>query len=382
MQTIISHKNKIIALMLGATVLAGCALPRSGPTKSEIYAGSVQKGGDTFIVSVNPHVTRATSVKPTIGFSQKFRGAGLYGADTIAPGDVLSVTVYENLQDEPLLGNTGQRISALSELVVDNQGYIFMPYAGRVKAAGQSPEALRNLLTSKLDKQTPDPQVQVIRTPGDGSAVSITGSAGLAGNFPIERNTRTLSGMLAQTGMAPATPESTLIRVIRGKESGSIWLSDLWANPSLDIPLRPGDQIILENDSRSFISLGATGGQSVVKFPTPNISALEAIATVGGLQSMAADPRGVFVMRNELPEIANSVLGRNDLIGPQRMAYVLDLTEPNGLFEARDFLIRDGDILYVTEAPYTQWIKVISALTGATSATAGLAGSADAFGGK
>lgn len=56
------------------------------------------------------------------------------------------------------------------------------------------------------------------------------------------------------------------------------------------------------------------------------------------------------------------MLGRNDLVGPQRFAYVLDLTEPNGMFSGRDFLIRDGDTVYVTEAPFVQWNKTLSVL--------------------
>ena len=59
---------------------------------------------------------------------------------------------------------------------------------------------------------------------------------------------------------------------------------------------------------------------------------------------------------------------------PSARATVLDLTEPNGLFEARDFAIRDGDTIYVTEAPYVQWRKILSALTG----TAGAANSLNA----
>ena len=46
------------------------------------------------------------------------------------------------------------------------------------------------------------------------------------------------------------------------------------------------------------------------------------------------------------------MLGRDDLIGTQRFAYVLDLTEPNGVFIARDFVVRDGDTVYLTEAPF------------------------------
>ncbi|MGB0439347.1 MAG: polysaccharide export protein, partial [Paracoccaceae bacterium] len=54
----------------------------------------------------------------------------------------------------------------------------------------------------------------------------------------------------------------------------------------------------------------------------------------------------------------------------QKVIYVLDLTAPMGLFHARDFTIRDGDTLYVTEAPATQWNKAISALTGSLGAAA------------
>ncbi len=52
------------------------------------------------------------------------------------------------------------------------------------------------------------------------------------------------------------------------------------------------------------------------------------------------------------------------------MIYVLDLTAPTGMFEARDFAIRDGDTVYVTEAPFAQWSRALNALTG-TLSTAG-----------
>ena len=89
---------------------------------------------------------------------------------------------------------------------------------------------------------------------------------------------------------------------------------------------------------------------------------------MGGLSATSADPTGVFVLRNEPAEIANQVLGRNDLQGAQRLVYVLDLTKPNGMFMARDFSIRDDDTIYVTEAPFTQWSKVIGAFTGTLGA--------------
>lgn len=377
MNRTLSRGAKALTLAALVAALAGCGLPRSGPNKAEIFKGSVLKEGDAFIVSVNSRVTRATSVAPAFGFGSNFLNAGVVGSDTIAAGDVLGLTIFENVRDDPLLGNTGQRVSALTEIQVDGQGYIFVPYAGRIKAAGQTPEGLRQAITRKLDTQTPDPQVTVQRLAGDGATVTVSGFAGAQGVLPIERPTRTLLSMIANAGGVAIEPSVALVRVTRGSQTGKVWLEDLYANPALDIALRAGDKITIERDTRAFTALGATGTQSRVPFETQNLSAIEAIATVGGLSTGSADPTGVFVFRNEPAEIANAVLGRNDLTGDQRFVYVLDLTQPTGMFEARDFLIRDGDTVYVTEAPFVQWNKTLSAITG----SAGAASSLDSVGG-
>jgi polysaccharide export outer membrane protein len=287
--------------------------------------------------------------------------AGRLTSDTIRPGEVLGLTIWENV-DDGLLAGEATNATALEEVQVDSAGYIFVPYAGRLRASGNTPDQLREVITKKLEDQTPDPQVQVRRVAGDGSTVSLTGAVGGQGVYAIERPTRTLSTMLARAGGVAIEPEIAQITVIRGSEQGKIWFQDLFKHPELDIALRGGDRILVEADSRSFTALGATSAQARVAFESQDLSALEAIAQVGGLISTTSDPTGVFVFRNEPAEIANQVLGRDDLIGAQRMVYVLNLTQPNGLFIARDFVVRDEDTFYVTEAPYAQWTKTISLL--------------------
>ncbi|KMW58340.1 Capsular polysaccharide biosynthesis/export periplasmic protein WcbA [Candidatus Rhodobacter oscarellae] len=350
-------------------IVSSCGLPRVGPNKREIFRGSVQKEGDAFVVSVNDRVTRATAIVPALGFSSAFINAGQLGSDTIRPGDTLGLTIFENV-DSPLIASPGTNSAAFEEVQVDSAGYIFIPYAGRIKAAGNTPETVRRIITEKLGEATPDPQVQVRRAAGDGATVSISGAVGGQGIFAIERPTRTLTAMLANAVGVSVEPEIARVKVIRGNQTGEVWFEDLFENPSFDIALRNGDNILVEADTRSFTVLGATGAQTQVRFETQTLTAVEAIAQVGGLSPTTADPTGVFVFRNEPEEIAHQVLGRTDLIGTQRMVYVLDLTEPNGLFLARDFIVRDGDTLYVTEAPYAQFTKILSAVTGSLS-TAG-----------
>ena len=363
------------ALVVTLGLVASCGLPRSGPNKSEIYSGSVLEQGDAFVLVVDDRVNRIAAVTPALGFSAGFTDAGVVGSDTIRAGDTLGLTIWENV-DDGLLVPQGQNATVLEEVQVDGSGFIFVPYAGRVKAEGNTPEAIRRIITDKLTDQTPDPQVQVRRLAGDGATVAIVGAVGAQGVYPIERPTRTLAGMLAAAGGVAVQPDIARVTVVRGNHTGSIWFEDLYGHPGHDIALRGGDRIIVEQDTRSFTALGATGAQDRVQFESQAISAIEAIAQVGGLQSTLADPTGVFVFRNEPEEVAQQLMGRTDITGTQRVIYVLDLTRPNGMFMARDFAIRDQDTVYVTEAPYTQFNKAIAAATGSLSAATNVSSAA------
>lgn len=358
------------ALAMGVFVagLTACGTPRPGPNMNEIFAGSVLREGDSFIVAVGDRVNRAANVPMALGFSDALRNASLLGGDTIRTGDTVSVTVFENVP-EGLLTSADTPGARLTELQVDDQGYIYVPFAGRVRAAGQSPEALRAQIAQQLDEQTPDPQVYVTRTGGDGATVSVVGRVGAQGVYPIERPNRRLTAMLATAGGVSIPTQSAMITVARGSITDRVWLNDLFEHPELDIALRGGDRLFVEADQRRFTVMGATGEQALITFDQQSLTAIEALAQVGGLDATRADPTGVFVFRDEPADIARNVLGRQDVVGDQRIVYVLDLTAPNGMFMARDFQIRDGDTIYVTEASAVTWNRQIAAITGTLSLT-------------
>lgn len=73
MKTLRNRWAKPIAAVAACAVLASCGLPQVGPNKRQIFAGSVQREGDAFVVSVNDRVTRATAVVPALGFSSSFK---------------------------------------------------------------------------------------------------------------------------------------------------------------------------------------------------------------------------------------------------------------------------------------------------------------------
>jgi polysaccharide biosynthesis/export protein len=362
----------MLAPLVVAATLAGCTLPRSGPTAGEIKAAGDLPQYDMHIVTVTPGVAAASRSVETLGFGSDFVNAGEVSPDTIAPGDTLSVRVWENV-DAGLLAGVGQRATPIEAMQVDQSGAIFMPYVGRVEAAGRTPDQLRLTITEGLMDQTPDPQVEVVRVAGDGATVSVMGAVQAPGVYPIEAPTRRLSAMLAQAGGVVIVPDVAQIKMERGGRTGRIWLQDLYDRPAYDVALRPGDRIIVEEDRRSFTALGASTTQERVAFSKRDMSALEAIAAAGGLDGRAADPTGVFIFRQEDSAVANRVLGRRDLVGPQRVAYLLDLTRPEGLFSAREFIIRDEDTVYITEAPFASWSRVLAVATTAVSLTGSVA---------
>ena len=365
-----SRAFRLAVLSAGVMVLASCGLPSSGPSVKDIQNSSVENGGDLFIVDVNQSVINASTRQRSSGFSQSFRNAGVVSVDRIFAGDTLTITIWENVENG-LFSTLGSKVTTLPAMQVDQLGNIFIPYAGSVKASGYTPDELRLKITSMLEDQTPDPQIEVRREPGDGATVSILGGVGGQGIYPIDASSRRLTGMLARAGGITLDPSVVKITVRRGANVGEIWFQNLLDNPADDIPLRAGDKIVLEKDERYFISMGTTG-QRRISFETQNPTVLEALAAVGGLRANQSNAKGIFVFREEPAPIANRVLGRSDLVGPQKFAYLVDLTSQSSMLVAGKFPIQDEDTIYVTEAPYVKWRTLLFTVIGALNATAAL----------
>ena len=75
------------------------------------------------------------------------------------------------------------------------------------------------------------------------------------------------------------------------------------------------------------------------------------------------DPDGVFVIRYERPSVARALpdLQLNQVpTAPIPVAYHLKLLDPNAMFLASRFGMRDKDILYVSNAPLSDVQKVLT----------------------
>lgn len=364
--------RRLCAAALGLALCA-CGLPRGGPTPEEIAALPQEAALAHALVPVTDAVARAAELPDASGFPPAFFSEAPVSPDRIAVGERLRLRVWENVESGVYSLGEGPR-AAPFEMRVSGSGSIRVPYVGEVPAAGRTESQLAAALETRLQPLTADPQVEVLRdaaTP-DGpaqsaSAVLVLGEVAAGGVRPISRHTARLTGVLA-AALGPVQDPATLrVTLRRDGRSGMVWLRQIYDRPELDIAVRPGDAVIVDRDRRAFTGLGAFGAAMRVPFPSPRLSALEALGLLRGLDPNTGDPTGIFLFRTEPPQIAAAVAAAAGAAPPPpgrpvRTAYLLDLTQPGGMFIAAAFSLRDGDALYATDAPAMRWIKVLNAL--------------------
>ena len=274
----------------------------------------------------------------------------------IASGDVVSIAVWD-AEDNSLLTTPGQRVVELEGIRVSPAGEVFLPYVGDVRVAGLSEQAARAAIEGRMGEIIPSAQVQLGLEEGRGNSAEVVSGVSRPGRYALEGGDRTVLSLIAEAGGVSERMENPLIRLHR---DGRIYLTSierLFEDPRLDTVLRGGDRIVVVEDPRTFLALGASGTETIVSFPEDRLSALDSVALIGGLSDARADPEGVLVLREYPPEaLAAGVRGPRQ----QRVVFVLDLTSADGLFSARGFEIASGDTVLVTESPVTTTEAVLS----------------------
>lgn len=344
--------NTLMAVPAVALALAGCTLPRGAAMHSEIIAGADEETRDIQVVAVSREnlVTVGTwPLPPQAGarYSAWPKG-GLRSAEsnTIAAGDQVAITVWDN-EENSLLTATTQKQVEMTQMTVASDGTVFMPYVGKVRISGQSPDRARETLQESLATSLPSAQVQVQVTPGRRSSVDLIGGVGSPGSYPLpDRSYSVLSLISSGGGVSPAL-DNPIVKLVRGGHTYGVPVERLFANPGLDVSLRGGDKVLVEKDTRYFIALGAASKQSTMPFTQSEITALEAVSMIGGIAAARANPKGVLILREYAPDQV-----RQDGTGPDRTqaVFTVDLTTADGLFSARKFKIAHGDLVLVTES--------------------------------
>ena len=275
----------------------------------------------------------------------------------IAPGDVLDVAVWD-AEENSLLTSAGQRVARLQAIAVNSDGRIFIPFVGNMKVSGMSPQTAREQIETHLIATIPSAQVQISVVPGRANTANLVGGVNAPGVYPLPDRDYTLLSLVAQGGGVRSNIKSAQVRLMRGPVVYGISLERLYADPKLDTTLIGGDLVVVEEDDRYFLSLGATGSEALHNFPKDRVTALDALAIVGGVSDARGDPQGILILR----EYAMSAVRPDLSSGPPqtRVVFTMDLTTADGLFSAAKFDVQSGDLVYATENPVNAAQTVLS----------------------
>jgi len=363
-------KGAILALLL---TLSACSLPRGAALQSEILKGAEAEVPEFAVYPVSKAFLPVAANWPETGATPHNWVPASAGPSSqiITAGDTIEVTVWDS-EENSLLASPGQKSVPLQRLTVSPDGSTFIPYLDRVSVAGKTPERAREEIQSRLAEVTPAAQVQLVLTPGRKNAASIVGGVAAPGTYPMPDRNYSVLDLISQGGGVAANLRNPQISLQREGRVYRTSVAQLYAKPKFNTRLHGGDKVIVQEDARYFLSLGATGSESLFPFSKDNISAMDAVSIIGGLSDSRANPKGILILR----EYAARNVSADPARGPsnERVVFTMDLTTADGLFSARKFWINPGDLVLATESPITK-VQTIFGLIGGAFGLVNTAGS-------
>jgi polysaccharide export outer membrane protein len=369
--------NRLNAILMCA-VLAGCqAVPGEGPLSSEIVkdAGrSAQEIGreNTVaydVVDVDARSARLVSNYTSTALSRRFGIGGGVGQVVIGVGDLLKITIFEAGSDG--LFSTSESKQTTLDLVVQPNGAASIPYVGQVKFAGKTLEQARQTILDALVKKAVEPDVIVTSVGTASRNVTVSGAVARSAVVPLNLVPETINEVIAKAGGPVGQPYETYVTLVRGKKTGTALLKNVIENPSENIFVRPGDQVYVMQDPRTFTVLGAVKTNRRIEFGATDLNLLEAVALAGGGADTRVDAKGYFVFRYEEPDIVMSLLGTErfnamlskgmqpDNVGRYPIVYRLDMSKPDSLIVGQTFPVKSRDVIYVSRHPSVDLVKFL-----------------------
>jgi polysaccharide export outer membrane protein len=334
------------------------------PTKTEPSLNGIQ------IVDVTDSVTRQLLAQRSTYMFSETLGTTPIDAQRIGAGDGIEVSIWEAppaalfgaQKIDPRATPSSSQVTTLPEQVVNNDGFIYVPFVGQVKAAGESPSQIEAEIVKGLNGKAHQPQVLVRLIRNVSSKVTVVGDVAGSTLVPLTpRGERLLDALAAAGGVRQPVNKMT-IQVTRDSNVYALPLETIIKDPRQNVPLHPGDVVTALNQPFYFTSLGATGKNEEINFEAQGITLAQALSRTGGLIDSRADAQGVFLFRFE-PKDALKWPQQPVLATPEGkvpVIYWLNLKDPGSFFVAQNFPVNDKDLLYVSNAPFAELQKFLN----------------------
>lgn len=343
----------VIAALAAGPMLASCStLPSAGPTAAQINQALVAHNQTGFtIVDIDAQSAPALAFTPPApGALARLAREGRI--DTIGPGDVLDVNLFEvgvtlftAQTTGPAQGGTfnpSARGTPLGPVRVDAAGNIQLPYIGRLAVGGKTPGEVEGMIERGLRGLSQRPQALVSIRTNAFNVFYVSGDVRTPGRYELGLPRERLLDALARAGGTVNQPDDMVVRITRDGVSAETRLSAVDASGPQNIALLPGDRVELFNRPRTFLVFGASEKVSQVAFGANQLSLAEALARVGGPSERIADASAVYLFRYTPAGTGTE--------GTTPVIYRLNMIRPDSYFLSQRVGMHDKDVIYIATA--------------------------------
>ncbi|MBU9422236.1 polysaccharide biosynthesis/export family protein [Burkholderia gladioli] len=283
-------------------------------------------------------------------------------AYTIGRGDVLQITVWDHPELALAQGASPQAAPRTADappgFVVDQDGTLQFPFAGRFPVAGSTVEQVQAQLARRLDKTFNDPQVTVRIASFRAKQVYIEGEVHTPGSQALNDIPMTIYDAIGRAGGFSSTADQSRIVLVRDgieRRVDLVEMAEQGRNPS-KIVLRNGDlvRVLSRDDSGVFVMGEVNKPVTALPMRDGRLTLSDAIAQAGSLNANTADAAQLYVVRG--------------MQGEHLQVFHLDAHSPVAMVLANQFQLKPKDIVYVDGNALVRFSRVLSLLLPAINA--------------
>jgi polysaccharide biosynthesis/export protein len=267
----------------------------------------------------------------------------------IGPGDALRITVWG---DPELSGATGNQNVGASGRVVGDDGRLFLPFAGIVRAAGLTPLEFRDRVERDLARVLKEPQVEVQVVAFRSQRVFIAGEVNKPGLLPLDDRPLYVADAVGAAGGYTAGAHLGAATLLRDGKTYTLDLERLYygGDAAQNVLLRNGDVLTVpDRADRKLFVLGEVGAPRSYILRRGRTTLAEAVADAGGPNPLAANTGQVFVIR---------AAGDG-----KPVVYMLDGRSPVSMVLADQFVMQPRDVVYIDPTGLARAGRLIGQLT-------------------
>lgn len=356
------------AFAAAALLLHGCAVvtapgfdfadskTRTSVTLGQYVPVDADQAPAGAITPITPALIQAEQrAKPRVIPNDVARLMGEPKPYTLGPSDIILVVVYDHPELLPSAGTviaqsadpTG--ISSAPGFIIDSDGFVFFPYAGRIKVAGLTETQAAQLIADRIRYVIKDPQVTVRINSFRSRRAYVDGEVRTPGSQIFTDLPMTLPEAINRAGGVTPNGDRSNVTLTRGTHTSVIdlvELDDLGVNPNR-IMLQNGDLVTVHNrEERKVFVMGEILRPSALVMRNGRLTLNEALGEAGGPNLATANTDQIYVIRN------------NSDGSP--LVYHLKAGNPTALALAETFNLRPRDVVYVDQVPLVQWNRIIS----------------------